>query len=159
MMRENAKEAPMGPRFHKATLEDLLVKTRIRALLAVNRLPEATDMSAVEQASRDYYTTALANGSHAAGVWGGGWRSCWWRKPGSGASPPSLWTPPPWGCRCMNPWASSTCPWRWSCRIPYKYGNGTASRQSRQSVDKAGNLVRREGGVCAGNPGRVPCAI
>ena len=58
----------MEPRFHKATLEDLdlLVRTRIQVLLAANRLPEDTDMSAVEQASRDYYTAALADGSHAA---------------------------------------------------------------------------------------------
>ena len=152
----------MEPRFHKATLEDLdlLVQTRVKVLLAANRLPEDTDMSAVGQASRDYYTAALADGSHAAwlvfdgdtwigaggvsfyrvmptyhnpsgwkaylmniyttrttaaGVWGGRWRSCWWRKLGSEASSPSPWTPPLWGCRCMNPWASSICPWRWNC--------------------------------------------
>ena len=58
----------MEPHFYKATLEDLdlLVRTRIQVLLAANRLPEDTDMSAVEQASRDYYTAALADGSHAA---------------------------------------------------------------------------------------------
>ena len=58
----------MEPRFHKATLEDLdlLVRTRVQVLLAANRLPEDTDMSAVEQASRDYYAAALADGNHAA---------------------------------------------------------------------------------------------
>ena len=58
----------MEPRFYKATLEDLdlLVQTRVKVLLAANRLPEDTDMSAVGQASRDYYTAALADGSHAA---------------------------------------------------------------------------------------------
>ena len=58
----------MEPRFHKATPEnlELLVQTRIQVLLAANHLPEDTDMSAVEQASRDYYTAALADGSHAA---------------------------------------------------------------------------------------------
>lgn len=54
--------------YHKATLEDLdlLVRTRIQVLLAANQLPEDTDMTAVETASRDYYRTALADGSHAA---------------------------------------------------------------------------------------------
>ena len=58
----------MEPRFYKATLEDLdlLVQTRVKVLLAANRLPDDTDMSTVEQASRDYYTAALADGSHAA---------------------------------------------------------------------------------------------
>ena len=28
-----------------------------------------------------------------------------------------------------------------------------------QTVDKPGRAGKREGGVCAGNPGRVPCAI
>ena len=46
----------MEPRFYKATLEDLdlLVQTRVKVLLAANRLPDDTDMSTVEQASRDY---------------------------------------------------------------------------------------------------------
>ena len=54
--------------YHKATLEDmdLLVRTRIQVLLAANQLPEDTDMTAVETASRDYYRAALADGSHAA---------------------------------------------------------------------------------------------
>ena len=58
----------MEPRYHRATLEDLdlLVRTRVRVLLAANRLPEHTDMTAVENASREYYRSALADGSHAA---------------------------------------------------------------------------------------------
>ena len=28
-----------------------------------------------------------------------------------------------------------------------------------QAVDKPGNVGKREGRACAGNPGRVPCAI
>ena len=58
----------MEPRFYKATLEDLdlLVQTRVKVLLAANRLPDDADMSTVEQTSRDYYTAALADGSHAA---------------------------------------------------------------------------------------------
>lgn len=58
----------MEPRFHKATLEDLdlLVRTRVQVLLAANRLPEDTDLSTIAQPSRDYYTAALADGSHAA---------------------------------------------------------------------------------------------
>ena len=54
--------------YHKATLEDLelLVRTRVQVLPAANQLPEGTDMTAVENASRDYYRTALADGSHAA---------------------------------------------------------------------------------------------
>ena len=46
----------MGLRYHKATLKDLdlLVHTRVQVLLAANGLPEETDMTAVETASRDY---------------------------------------------------------------------------------------------------------
>ena len=33
------------------------------------------------------------------------------------------------------------------------------SGRSFQAVDKAGKARKREGRVCAGNPGRVPCAI
>ena len=60
----------MGLRYHKATLKDLdlLVHTRVQVLLAANGLPEETDMTAVETASRDYYHAALADGSHAASV-------------------------------------------------------------------------------------------
>ena len=58
----------MEPRYYKAGPEDLelLVRTRIQVLLAANQLPEGTDMTAVETASRDYYRAALADGSHAA---------------------------------------------------------------------------------------------
>ena len=58
----------MEPRYCKAGPEDLelLVRTRIQVLLAANQLPEGTDMTAVETASRDYYRAALADGSHAA---------------------------------------------------------------------------------------------
>ena len=58
----------MGLRYHKATLKDLdlLVHTRVQVLLAANGLPEETDMTAVETASRDYYRAALSDGSHAA---------------------------------------------------------------------------------------------
>ena len=58
----------MGLRYHKATLKDLdlLVHTRVQVLLAANGLPEETDMTAVETASRDYYRAALADGNHAA---------------------------------------------------------------------------------------------
>ena len=58
----------MRMRYHKATPDDLdlLVRTRVQVLLAANQLPECTDMAAVETASRDYYSAALADGSHAA---------------------------------------------------------------------------------------------
>ena len=58
----------MEPYYHRATLDDLelLVRTRIQVLLAANQLPENTDMTRVEAASRDYYRRALADGSHAA---------------------------------------------------------------------------------------------
>ena len=58
----------MEPRYCKAGPEDLelLVRTRIQVLLAANQLPEGTDMTAVETASRDYYRAALADGNHAA---------------------------------------------------------------------------------------------
>ena len=58
----------MEPYYHRATLDDLelLVRTRIQVLLAANQLPENTDMTRVEAASRDYYRRALAGGGHAA---------------------------------------------------------------------------------------------
>ena len=58
----------MEPRYCKAGPEDLelLVRTRIQVLLAANQLPEGTDMTAVETASRNYYRAALADGNHAA---------------------------------------------------------------------------------------------
>lgn len=64
----------MEPRYCKAGPEDLelLVRTRIQVLLAANQLPEGTDMTAVETASRDYYCAALADGSHAAWLVFGG---------------------------------------------------------------------------------------
>lgn len=58
----------MDIRYEKATLADLdlLTRTRVQVLLAANRLPEDTDMSEVEAASRAYYQSALADGSHTA---------------------------------------------------------------------------------------------
>lgn len=54
--------------FRKATIEDLdiLVATRIEVLRAANRLDASVDMSEVERQSRDYYSKAMANGSHTA---------------------------------------------------------------------------------------------
>ena len=45
---------------------DLLVRTRIEVLRAANGLPDGTDMTEVERASRLYYERALADGSHTA---------------------------------------------------------------------------------------------
>ncbi len=54
--------------FRKATIEDLdlLVTTRIEVLRAANRLDAGVDMSEVERQSRDYYSNAMADGSHTA---------------------------------------------------------------------------------------------
>lgn len=54
--------------YHRASAEDreLLTATRITVLRAANNLPEDTDMAEVERQSRDYYTDALADGSHTA---------------------------------------------------------------------------------------------
>ena len=54
--------------FRKATIEDLdiLVATRIEVLRAANRLDASVDMSEVERQSRDYYSKAIADGSHIA---------------------------------------------------------------------------------------------
>ncbi|SES38370.1 L-amino acid N-acyltransferase YncA [Butyrivibrio fibrisolvens] len=54
--------------FRKATIEDLdiLVTTRIEVLRAANRLDASIDMSEVERQSRDYYSKAMADGSHTA---------------------------------------------------------------------------------------------
>lgn len=54
--------------FKKATLEDLefLTETRILVLKAANRLPAETDMNEVKRQSREYYKTAINDGSHAA---------------------------------------------------------------------------------------------
>ena len=58
----------MSFRYHKAAPEDigLLTETRVTVLRAANKLPEDTDMSAVERESRNYYEKALADGSHTA---------------------------------------------------------------------------------------------
>jgi len=54
--------------FRTASLADLdtLVRTRIEVLRAANSLPEAADLSAVEEASRRYYEKAFTDGSHTA---------------------------------------------------------------------------------------------
>ena len=54
--------------YRRATIEDLdeLVRTRIEVLRAANKLDESVDMSEVERQSKDYYTKALADGSHTA---------------------------------------------------------------------------------------------
>ena len=54
--------------FKRADLSDLeaLVSSRIKVLIAANRLSEDTDMSLIEQQSRDYYKQSLADGSHTA---------------------------------------------------------------------------------------------
>jgi len=54
--------------YRKATADDLepLTDTRITVLKAANMLDEDTDMSAVRQTSREYYSSALADGSHVA---------------------------------------------------------------------------------------------
>ena len=54
--------------YRRATIEELdeLVRTRIEVLRAANKLDESVDMSEVERQSRDYYTKALADGSHTA---------------------------------------------------------------------------------------------
>ena len=54
--------------YRRATIKDLdeLVRTRIEVLRAANKLDESVDMSEVERQSRDYYTKALADGSHTA---------------------------------------------------------------------------------------------
>ena len=43
---------------------NLLTDTRIRVLIAANKLPEGTDMSEVRRQTEDYYKKALADGSH-----------------------------------------------------------------------------------------------
>ena len=54
--------------YRKATIKDLeeLVRTRIIVLRAANKLDVNTDMSEVEEQSRDYYKKALADGTHTA---------------------------------------------------------------------------------------------
>lgn len=59
---------PMNLSYRRATITDLdeLVRTRIEVLRAANRLDGNTDMTLVEAESRDYYRSALADGSHVA---------------------------------------------------------------------------------------------
>ena len=54
--------------YKKATIADLdvLVATRIEVLRAANRLSRETDMTLVEQRSREYYARALRDGTHTA---------------------------------------------------------------------------------------------
>ena len=54
--------------FKHADLSDLeaLVSSRIKVLIAANRLSEDTDMSVIEQQSREYYRQSLTDGSHTA---------------------------------------------------------------------------------------------
>ena len=54
--------------FRKATADDidLLIRTRIEVLRAVNRLSADTDMAEVERQSRVYYEEALRDGTHTA---------------------------------------------------------------------------------------------
>ena len=58
----------MAIEFKRADINDLdkLVSSRIKVLIAANKLPEDTDMSLIEQQSRDYYKQSLADGSHTA---------------------------------------------------------------------------------------------
>ena len=59
---------PLDLRYQKATLEDLefLVQSRVEVLRAANELSADTDMSEVEGTSREYYSHALADGTHTA---------------------------------------------------------------------------------------------
>ena len=54
--------------FKRADLSDLdmLVSSRIKVLIAANKLPEDTDMSVIEQQSLEYYRQSLTDGSHTA---------------------------------------------------------------------------------------------
>lgn len=54
--------------YKRAEMEDLelLVKTRIEVLRAANRLSEETDLSLVEQQSREYYEEYLRSKEHIA---------------------------------------------------------------------------------------------
>ena len=58
----------MNLTFRKADVADLelLVKNRIEVLRAANGLSDDTDMSLVEQESRDYYRHAFEHGGHVA---------------------------------------------------------------------------------------------
>ena len=52
--------------YKKASVSDMdiLTKTRIEVLRAANQLSDSTDMSLVEQQSREYYEEALEAGNH-----------------------------------------------------------------------------------------------
>jgi len=54
--------------YHRATLDDLdaLTETRIRTLRAANNLPDTAEMPEVRENTREYYRSALADGSHVA---------------------------------------------------------------------------------------------
>ena len=58
----------MAIEFKRADLSDLdmLVSSRIKVLIAANKLPEDTDMSVIEQQSLEYYRQSLTDGSHTA---------------------------------------------------------------------------------------------
>ncbi len=58
----------MNLHYKKATLQDIeiLTETRAEVLKAANELPWDTDMSEIKRRSRDYYRTALADGTHTA---------------------------------------------------------------------------------------------
>lgn len=58
----------MELRFKRAGAEDLdvLVRTRVEVLRAVNGLDEDTDMSVVAEESYEYYKSSLVNGAHTA---------------------------------------------------------------------------------------------
>lgn len=58
----------MNLEYRKATIEDIeiLIKTRIEVLRAVNKLPDDTDMTEIEQQSYAYYQKALHDGTHTA---------------------------------------------------------------------------------------------
>lgn len=58
----------MQIRWHKATPDDLelLTSTRVEVLRAANLLSPDADMAEIEAASRAYYQSALADGSHTA---------------------------------------------------------------------------------------------
>ena len=59
---------PLDLRYKRAALEDLdfLVQSRVEVLRAANELSADTDMSVVEATSREYYSRALADGTHTA---------------------------------------------------------------------------------------------
>lgn len=58
----------MNLEYRKASIKDIdiLTKTRVEVLRAANKLSAQEDMSEVESRSYDYYSKALAEGTHAA---------------------------------------------------------------------------------------------